>query len=110
MLLRNSLNKVKVITPEGEIKDLTKKECQLGTRGSMLKEKKYLVVEATFNLIKDDKIIIQKTMSVLAKDIHVNQCIFQVLDVSLFGTSLNTEVYIKNIKKIISLAIKLEMQ
>ena len=51
------------ITPEGEIKDLTKKECQLGTRGSMLKEKKYLVVEATFNLIKDDKIIIQKTMS-----------------------------------------------
>ena len=29
----------------------------------MLKEKKYLVVEATFNLIKDDKIIIQKTMS-----------------------------------------------
>ena len=39
-LIRNSLNKVKVITPEGEIKDLTKKECQLGTRGSMLKEKK----------------------------------------------------------------------
>ena len=29
----------------------------------MLQDKKYLVIEATFNLIKDDKIKIQKTMA-----------------------------------------------
>ena len=29
----------------------------------MLQDKKYIVLEATFNLIKEDKIIIQKTMS-----------------------------------------------
>ena len=29
----------------------------------MLKDKKYIVIEATFNLIKDDKLKIQKTMA-----------------------------------------------
>ena len=62
-LIYNSLDKVKVITPEGEIKELSKIECQLIHRGSMLKDKKYIIIEATFNLVKEDKIIIQKTMS-----------------------------------------------
>ena len=59
----NSLLKVKVITPNGEIKELSKDECQLGRRTSMLKEKKYMVIEATFNLVKENKIIIQKLMT-----------------------------------------------
>ena len=62
-LIYNSLQKVKVITPEGEIKELSKEECNLRHRGSLLQDKKYIVIEATFNLIKDDKIKIQKTMA-----------------------------------------------
>ena len=54
---------IKVITPDGEIKELLKKECQLRNRGSMLKDNKYMVIEATFNLVKEDKMIIQKSMS-----------------------------------------------
>ena len=63
MLLYNSLEKVKIITPEGEVKELSKKECHLVTRGSMLKDRKYMVIEATFKLQKADKMIIQKTMA-----------------------------------------------
>ena len=62
-LIYNSLEKVKVITPDGEIKELTKSECQLRKRGSMLKDKKYMVIEAVFKLKKIDKLIIQKTMA-----------------------------------------------
>ena len=62
-LIYNSLFKVKVITPDGEIKELSKQECQLGDRRSMLKDKKYMVIEATFNLKKENKMIIQKTMA-----------------------------------------------
>lgn len=62
-LISNCLDKVKVITPDGEIKELSKEDCQLGARGSMLKYKKYMVIEATFNLKKLDKMIIQKTMA-----------------------------------------------
>ena len=62
-LIYKSLDKVRVITPKAEIKELSKKECQLRGRGSMLKDNKYMVIEATFNLIKEDKMIIQKNMS-----------------------------------------------
>ena len=62
-LIYNSLEKVKVITPEGEIKELSKKECKLRHRGSFLQDNKYIVIEAIFNLIKTDKMIIQKTMA-----------------------------------------------
>ncbi len=62
-LIFNSLEKVKIITPDSEIKELSKEECKLRHRGSMLKDKKYIVIEATFNLIKDDKLKIQKTMA-----------------------------------------------
>ena len=62
-IIYNSLDKVKVITPEGEMKELSKNECKLRDRGSMLKDNKYLIYEATFNLIKEDKMIIQKIMA-----------------------------------------------
>ena len=57
------LQKVKIITPEGTLKELTKKECRLVRRGSLLKDKKYLVIEASFLLNKGDQLIIQKTMT-----------------------------------------------
>lgn len=62
-LIYNSIEKVKVITPEGNIKELSKKECKFRFRGSKLKDEKYIVIEATFNLIKENRIIIQKTMA-----------------------------------------------
>ena len=62
-LIFNCLNKVKVITPDGDILELSKEECKLRHRGSMLQDQKYIVIEATFNLIKDDKIKIQRAMA-----------------------------------------------
>lgn len=62
-LIYNSLEKVKVITPEGEIKELSKKECELRHRGSKLQDNKYIVIEATFKMTKGNKIEIQKTMA-----------------------------------------------
>ena len=59
----NSLIKVKAVTPDGNILELSKKECNLVRRGSMLKDKKYIVVEATFKLEKGDQMKIQKTMT-----------------------------------------------
>lgn len=62
-LISDSLDKVKVITPEGKIIELSKSECKLKRRNSLLKNKKYLIIEAVFKLTKDDKLIIQKTMA-----------------------------------------------
>ena len=61
--LRIPLMKVKAITPEGKLLELTKEECKLTHRGSMLKKKKYIVMEATFKLNKGDQLIIQKLMT-----------------------------------------------
>ena len=61
--LFNPLQKVKIITPEGVLLELTKEECKLRHRGSMLKDKKYLIIEATFELKKGNQIKIQKTMT-----------------------------------------------
>lgn len=61
--IREVLEKVKIITPEGIIKELEKNECELTRRGSLLKDKRYLVIEAVFKLKKGDKMIIQKTMT-----------------------------------------------
>ena len=61
--LLNPLRKVKAISPEGKLKELTKEECALRHRGSMLKDKKYLVIEATFELKKGNQFVIQKTMT-----------------------------------------------
>ena len=57
------LRKVKIITSEGKILELTKEECKFIRRGSMLKDKKYIVIEAMFKLEKGDQMIIQKTMT-----------------------------------------------
>lgn len=57
------LQKVKIITPEGILKELTKEKCRLVHRGSLLKDKKYLVIEASFLLNKGDQLNIQKTMT-----------------------------------------------
>ena len=61
--ISHSLEKVKVITTEGEIKEFSKNECKLRLRGSMLKDNKYIVIEATFILVKADKMVIQKNLS-----------------------------------------------
>jgi UDP-N-acetylmuramate dehydrogenase len=57
------LMKVKAISPDGKLIELDKKECELTRRGSLLKDKKYLVVEAIFKLQKGDQIKIQKEMT-----------------------------------------------
>ena len=69
----DSLGKVKVITPEGEIKNLSKKECKLFHMGSFLKEEKYMVIGATFNIIKEDKMIIQILISDHTRRRYSNQ-------------------------------------
>ena len=61
--LSNPLIKVKVITHEGKILKLSKEECGLTHRGSMLKNNKYIVIEASFKLEKGDQIVIQKKMT-----------------------------------------------
>ena len=61
--IKEVLEKVKIITPEGIIMELKKKDCELTHRGSLLKDKRYLVIEALFKLKKHDKMIIQKTMT-----------------------------------------------
>ena len=71
--LRETLKKVKVITPNGKIEELNKNECRLYLRGSMLKDKKYIVIEATFELNKGDQINIQKTMTKNTKQRYNNQ-------------------------------------
>ena len=72
-LIYNSLEKVKVITPEGKIRELSKKNCHLEARGSIMKKNKYMVIEATFKLIKDDRIKIQKAMADHTSRRYANQ-------------------------------------
>ena len=71
--LKDPLIKVKVITPEGKILQLTKEECKLVRRGSMLKDKKYLVIEAIFKLKKGDQLEIQQKMTNNTKMRYENQ-------------------------------------
>ena len=61
--LYKPLFKVKVITPDGNIMELNKEECKLVSRGSMLKDKNYIVIEAIFKLKKGDQMKIQKQMT-----------------------------------------------
>ena len=56
-LIIDSLLKVKIITPDGEIKELSKKECELRGRGSLLKDRKTIENKsylATYDEIKDN--------------------------------------------------------
>ena len=74
--LSKPLYKVKVITPEGEILELTKEECQFRLRGSMLKDKKYLVIEAIFKCETGDQLKIQKQMTENTRKRYSNQPIY----------------------------------
>jgi UDP-N-acetylmuramate dehydrogenase len=67
------LESVKVITPEGKMLELSKAECELRFRDSMLKRKKYLVFEATFKLKKGDQMKIQKTLTENTRMRYKNQ-------------------------------------
>ena len=105
--LRNPLRKVKAINPEGKLIEFTKEECELRHRGSLLKDKKYLIIEATFELKKGDQIIIQKTMTNNTKMRYEKQPMYlEVVDAFLFGIMLNMGVCMKNIKNLILLVIK----
>ena len=70
------LKSVKVITTEGKMLELSKTECELGFRDSLLKRKKYLVFEATFKLKKGDKMKIQKTLTENTRLRYKNQPIY----------------------------------
>lgn len=102
--LKNPLRKVKAINPEGKLIEFTKEECELRHRGSLLKDKKYLIIEATFELKKGDQIIIQKTMT--NKDLKSSLCILEVLDTFLFWIMLSMGVCMRNIRNLILLVIK----
>ena len=71
--LSENLIKVTAITSKGEIKELTKKECGFYHRGSLLKEGKYIVIEAIFKLKKGDQMIIQKKMTNNTKNRYKKQ-------------------------------------
>ena len=56
--LKKALTKVIVISLVGNIQELKKEECKLQHSKSLLKDKKYIVIEAEFILKKRDKISI----------------------------------------------------
>lgn len=53
----------KVLTPEGEIKELSKEELDLSYRHSCVPEKNYIVLEATFELTPGDETAIREMMA-----------------------------------------------
>lgn len=61
--LRKPLTKVKILSPEGNILELINSECKFIHRGSLLKDKKYIVIEAVFKLKKGDQLKIQRKMT-----------------------------------------------
>ncbi len=71
--ISENLIKVKTITSKGEKKELTKKDCGFIHRGSLLKDQKYIVIEAVFKLKKGDQLIIQKKMTNNTKNRYKKQ-------------------------------------
>jgi len=53
----------KVLTPEGEIKELSKEELDLSYRHSCIPEKDYIVLEATLELTPGDETVIREMMA-----------------------------------------------
>lgn len=53
----------KVLTPEGEIKELTKEELEFAYRHSCIPEKEYIVLEATLELMPGEEEKIRETMN-----------------------------------------------
>ena len=90
--LRNALEKVKIITPEGIIRELTNKECDFSYRRSLLKDKKYIIIEAIFKLKKGDKMEIQQTMTYYTKIRYERQPMY-------FGSAGSFFVYMPGMHK-----------
>ena len=63
--MKDILESVTVLTPEGEQKELKNEEMQLGYRTSVVKEKGYIVLEAVLNLKKGDPEAIKSRMDEL---------------------------------------------
>lgn len=63
--MKDILESVTVLTPEGEQKELNNEELQLGYRTSVVKEKGYIVLEAVLSLKKGDPEAIKSRMDEL---------------------------------------------
>ena len=63
--MKDILESVTVLTPEGEQKELKNEELQLGYRTSVVKEKGYIVLEAVLSLKKGDPEAIKSRMEEL---------------------------------------------
>ena len=63
--MKDILESVTVLTPEGEQKELKNEELQLGYRTSVVKEKGYIVLEAVLSLKKGDPVAIKSRMDEL---------------------------------------------
>ena len=63
--MKDVLTSVTVLTPEGEILELQADELELGYRTSVIKEKQYIVLEASLTLEKGKKTEIQDRMDEL---------------------------------------------
>ena len=63
--MKDILQSVTVLTPEGEQKELKNEELQLGYRTSVVKEKGYIVLEAVLSLKKGDPEAIKSRMDEL---------------------------------------------
>ena len=63
--IKDVLTQAVVLTRDGEIITLAKEALALGYRTSVVKEKKYIVLETTFKLQREDKAIIQNKMNEL---------------------------------------------
>lgn len=63
--MKDILESVTVLTPEGEQKELKNEELQLGYRTSVVKEKGYIVLEAVLSLKKGDPEAIKSRMDEL---------------------------------------------
>ena len=70
--MKDILESVTVLTPEGEQKELKNEELQLGYRTSVVKEKGYIVLEAVLSLKKGDPEAIKSRMDEL-KDQRVTK-------------------------------------
>ena len=109
------LLKVKVVKPDGNIMELSKEECKLVGRGSLLQDKKYIVVEATFKLEKGDQMIIQKKLTENTKKRYEKQPMYfgsagsffkwnQYKKANIIGYKVgNAMIYTENIAFIINL-------
>ena len=71
--MKDILESVTVLTPEGEQKELKNEELQLGYRTSVVKEKGYIVLEAVLSLKKGDPEAIKSRMDELKEQLVMLQ-------------------------------------